>query len=130
MFSSICIITMHICNAENITSNQRKCVSRIRACEFYGVLSNWAYFRAQCGVFCTQNYSRSQYWIVFFATHKHSNKILNISESTILKFNYELWFIHTHYNADLYIQVGMSMSTILTSNSYHCLIHKATHLDS
>ena len=30
-----------------------------------------------------------------------AHEILNISESTILKLNYELRFIHTHYNIDL-----------------------------
>ena len=33
-----------------------------------------------------------------FATHKSTRDILNISKSTILKFNYILWFIHTHYS--------------------------------
>ena len=50
----------------------------------------------------------------FFATHKHSWN-LNIS----IEYNYVRWFIHTHYNVDLYLQVAMSMHTTLTSNSYH-----------
>ena len=32
---------------------------------------------------------------------------------TILEFNYVLWFIHTHYNVNLYVQVAMSMRTAL-----------------
>ena len=44
----------------------------------------------------------------FFATHE----ILNISESTILKYNYVLWFIRTHY------KIAKSISTTLISNSY------------
>ena len=43
------------------------------------------------------------------------HEILNINESTILKFNYILQFIHAH----LYVEATMSMCTIFTSNLYH-----------
>ena len=59
-----------------------------------------------------------QKWIVFsllISTHK----ILNISESTILKFNYELWFIQSHYNVNLQVQVAMSKRITLTSEISH-----------
>ena len=59
-----------------------------------------------------------QQWIVFslvISTHE----ILNTSVWTILKFNYVVWFIRTHYNVNLEIQFTMSMRTTLTSNSYH-----------
>ena len=64
-----------------------------------------------------QVYSWSQQWVVSSLLIR-IHEILNTSESTIMKFNYVLWFIQSHYNIGLEVQFAMSMRTTLTSNSY------------
>ena len=55
----------------------------------------------------------------FFATQKHSHKILNISESTILKFNYVHWFIHTNYTTALIYKFRLQRVCVLHWHQTH-----------
>ena len=75
---------------------------------------------------------RVQQWIGFSLLIS-TYIILTISESTLLKFNYVLWFIHTQINIDLWThgcneyEYNVNIELILFEI---CLVHTPTHCDS